>query len=131
MGGKFCIPEEDFVIKREELHKESVTQEVPTQEVVTQEVQEVQEKKTKKREKAHENSPRINVYNPSPNTLYEIGDTQGRRGAKLPRINLAFSTVNHEFIRREAKREGVSITFYLNTLLDKVRRGEIDTTKWF
>lgn len=43
--------------------------------------------------------------------------TQGRKGHKLPRINMAFSTYNHAYITRRSKECGISITEYVNNLI--------------
>ena len=47
--------------------------------------------------------------------------TQGRKGEKLPRINMAFSPENLEFLRIMAGISGQSMTRYLNTLIDRER----------
>ena len=47
--------------------------------------------------------------------------TQGRRGEKLPRINMAFSPQNLEYLRIMAGIRGVSITKYVNALIERDR----------
>lgn len=55
-------------------------------------------------------------------TLIEYGTTQGKKGQKLPRINLGFSTENHEFLRKESRRQGLTITAFINEILDERRK---------
>lgn len=43
--------------------------------------------------------------------------TQGRKGKKKPRINMAFEPDIYEYIRAEAEREDKSITQYVNDIL--------------
>lgn len=45
--------------------------------------------------------------------------TQGRKGAKLPRINMAFSPQNLEYLRVMAGLRGQSVTKYVNTLVEQ------------
>ena len=47
--------------------------------------------------------------------------TQGRRGAGLPRINMAFTEENLEYLRLMAGLRGQSMTRYVNALLEKDR----------
>ena len=56
----------------------------------------------------------------------ETGGTQGRKGAKLPRINMAFSADSLDYLRVMAALRGVSITKYVNDLVeqDKARNSE-------
>jgi predicted DNA binding CopG/RHH family protein len=52
----------------------------------------------------------------------EYGSTQGNKsGAKLKRINMAFSDNNYEFITKESRRQGMSATAFVNKLLDQYR----------
>ena len=114
MAGKFNIPSGEFIINKEE-KKESIKKE-------KQEVQEAQEKQKEKTEEPNLDKDK---------KLLEIGKTQGKKGEKLPRINIAFSTLNHEFITRKSRRAGLSATAFVNAILDKAREGEVDITKWF
>lgn len=50
-----------------------------------------------------------------------IGSTQGRKGQKLKRINMAFSDVNYEFITLQSRKMGVSATAFVNYIIDKYR----------
>lgn len=53
-----------------------------------------------------------------------IGDTQGRKGVKLKRINMAFSDDNYEYIRFESRRRGLSITQFVNQIIDEYKAKE-------
>lgn len=57
----------------------------------------------------------------------EMTGTQGRKGAKSPRINMAFSQENLEFLRVMSSIRGQSITRYVNDLIkeDMERNAEI------
>lgn len=48
--------------------------------------------------------------------------TQGKKGHKLPRINMAFSLENHEFIKRRSRQIGISATDFVNQLIDRERK---------
>lgn len=52
----------------------------------------------------------------------EIGTTQGKKGQKLRRINMAFSDVNHEYITKESRRRGISATAFVNSIIDEYRQ---------
>ena len=54
-------------------------------------------------------------------------NTQGRKGAKLPRINMAFSPQNLEYLRVMAGIHGMSITKYVNTLIERDREQNKET----
>ena len=47
--------------------------------------------------------------------------TQGRKGCKATRINMAFSTENHEFITVMARATGRTMTEFTNLVLDAYR----------
>lgn len=51
----------------------------------------------------------------------EIGTTQGKKGQKLKRINMAFSDVNHEYVTKESRRRGISATAFVNMIIDEYR----------
>lgn len=55
----------------------------------------------------------------------EIGNTQGKKGMKLKRINMAFSDDNHEYITIESRRRGISATAFVNLIIDLYRKDEI------
>lgn len=52
----------------------------------------------------------------------EIGTTQGKKGHKLKRINMAFSDENHEYITKESRRQGITSTAFVNKIIDKHRK---------
>lgn len=47
--------------------------------------------------------------------------TQGRKGCKANRINMAFTPENHEFIKIMARISGKSMTEYCNFVIQKYR----------
>lgn len=52
----------------------------------------------------------------------EAQATQGKKGAKMPRINMAFTPSNLDFIRTMAAIRGQSMTQYVNSLIEKERK---------
>lgn len=52
----------------------------------------------------------------------EIGSTQGKKGQKLKRINMAFSDTNHEYITKESRKQGISSTAFVNLIIDAYRK---------
>lgn len=54
-----------------------------------------------------------------PQPSLEANSTQGRKGAKLPRINMAFSTESLDYLRIMAALRGISITKYVNDLVEQ------------
>lgn len=51
--------------------------------------------------------------------------TQGRKGCKMPRINMAFDPDLHEWIQRSARRNGITMTNFVNSIL----REKMDSEK--
>lgn len=49
--------------------------------------------------------------------------TQGRKGCKLQRINMAFNPDIHDYIRMESRRRGLSITQFVNAVLEDYMKG--------
>lgn len=47
--------------------------------------------------------------------------TQGRKGAKATRINMAFSDSNHEYIKIMARVTGQSMTEFTNYVIEQYR----------
>jgi len=43
--------------------------------------------------------------------------TQGRKGYKMPRINMAFEPEVHSWIKKTARQKGVSMTDLVNNLI--------------
>lgn len=56
----------------------------------------------------------------TPHVEQEQG-TQGRKGQKMPRINMAFSQENLDYLRVMAALHGKSITSYVNALIQEDR----------
>lgn len=48
--------------------------------------------------------------------------TQGRKGCKLPRINMAFSAENHEYLKVMAGITGLSLTQLCNQIVEEHRK---------
>lgn len=53
--------------------------------------------------------------------------TQGRKGQKMPRINMAFSQENLDYLRVMAALQGKSITSYVNGLVREDRARNTDS----
>lgn len=47
--------------------------------------------------------------------------TQGRKGVKLHRINMGFSDDNYEFLSIISKQKGLTMTRFLNCIVDEYR----------
>ena len=58
---------------------------------------------------------------------YSARNTQGKAGMKAPRINMAFSPANHEFIEIMAHVHKISVTKYVNRLIEEERKRSADT----
>ena len=52
--------------------------------------------------------------------------TQGRKGCKIQRVNMAFSADNYDFLRTVSKLKGDSITNFVNFIVDKYREEHSD-----
>ena len=77
-----------------------------------QEVQEVQAKTAQQVQDAQEEGTTSTI---------SFGATQGRKGHKAPRINMAFSPDNHAWIKTRSRQLGISATEFVNTILDNER----------
>lgn len=77
------------------------------------EVQEVQEEKTIKETK--------NVQQVVQDVHEEMPATQGKKGAKAKRLNLAYSDANYEYISKESRRRGLTMTQFLNDIIATYR----------
>ena len=75
-------------------------------------VQEVQEDNTRSTRSSKNVAQEVHEVMPS---------TQGRKGNKMKRINMAFSDENHEWITKESRRRGISATQYVNDLIAAAR----------
>ena len=62
------------------------------------------------------------MYNRNTENVEErLPQTQGRKGHKRLRHNMAFTKVNHEFMLTQARKQGITMTEYVNKLLDDAR----------
>lgn len=52
--------------------------------------------------------------------------TAGKKGVKLPRINLAFTPANYEFIKIMAQVRGQNLTEFVNDMLREARESHAD-----
>lgn len=66
---------------------------------------------------------------PEPQQKPQAPSTQGRKGQKRQRINMAFDDENIEYLRLMSRFEGVSMTQYVNDLLDEDRKINDDKVK--
>ena len=57
----------------------------------------------------------------------QVQYTQGRKGMKQPRINMAFTPENLGYLRTMAGIKGISITKYVNDLILQDREKNADT----
>lgn len=46
------------------------------------------------------------------------GESQGREGVKLPRVNAALGTRNYEWLKKESRYRGISMSQLLNDAID-------------
>ncbi len=54
-------------------------------------------------------------------TRAKNGRTQGRKGCKLPRINMAFTPENYEFIQHVSHYKMMNLTKFVNYIIDRYR----------
>lgn len=116
---KFQIPEEDFVIRKDppkkepevviEEVKEGVSEIVPDQTVSIPEQTVVQKDAS---------------YLGRKNTTAPY--TQGRKGQSLPRLHLALTPTNYEYLRVLSRSADSSYSGFINVLLDAIREGRLD-----
>lgn len=52
--------------------------------------------------------------------------TQGRKGCKQKRINMAFTPANYSFVQIMSKAHGVTMTKFVNNVLDEYREAHPD-----
>ena len=55
--------------------------------------------------------------------------TSGLKGVKLPRINLAFTPANYEFVKIMAQVRGQTLTEFVNDMLQQARENNADLYK--
>lgn len=53
--------------------------------------------------------------------LLSSGNTSGRKGVKLSRINMAFTPENYDFIQTMARVRGETLTSFVNDMVTKYR----------
>lgn len=92
--GKFNLDEEEFQVGKEKKSKNLETKQEPKQEAGTESASSV----------------------PS-----GLTGTRGRKGQKLPTMNMRFSPENYEYIRRESAVRGLSATGFVNWLIETYR----------
>lgn len=51
----------------------------------------------------------------------KLGSTQGKKGQKLKRINMAFDDMNYDYVTKESRRQGMSATAFVNMIIEKYR----------
>jgi hypothetical protein len=89
---------------------------------VTQEAQEVQDTQ-QKRQKRKE----LKTYTEDETQeILETMQTSGRKGCKLPRVNMAFSPANYEYINIMARVRGEGMTAFVNHIVDEHRAAHQD-----
>ncbi|MBB2184771.1 hypothetical protein H0486_18100 [Lachnospiraceae bacterium MD1] len=54
----------------------------------------------------------------------QVQQTQGKKGFKMQRINMAFTPDNIDFIRIMAKIKGQTMTQFVNSILDQEREAK-------
>lgn len=59
----------------------------------------------------------------------ESQKTQGRKGCKMQRINMAFTDSNYEFIHVMSRLKGITYTDFVNELLTEYREEKCDVYK--
>lgn len=57
---------------------------------------------------------------------YDARNTQGKAGMKAERINMAFSPANYEFMRVMAGIHKMTLTKYINHLIEEERKRSAD-----
>lgn len=59
----------------------------------------------------------------------ETMQTSGKKGVKLPRINLAFTPANYDFIKCMSQVRGQNLTEFVNDMLKEARESHADIYK--
>lgn len=77
-----------------------------------QEVQDIQEEKSVEEVKKVQQVQDVHEKMPA---------TQGKKGAKAKRLNLAYSDANYEYISKESRRRGLTMTQFLNDIIATYR----------
>lgn len=93
-----------------EMEKQEVSDVRKVHEV--QEVQDIQEEKSVEEVKKVQQVQDVHEEMPA---------TQGKKGAKAKRLNLAYSDANYEYISKESRRRGLTMTQFLNDIIATYR----------
>ncbi len=81
-----------------------------------------------KLEKGQSTKGRQTTASPKEKTEREAaGKTQGRKGCKAPRINIAFTSENWDFLRVMAKLKGQNMTQFCNEIITQYREEHGET----
>ena len=124
MTKKFNIPEDEFNIpasmKSHEMQEKQDTQAVQEMHVVYK-VQEVQEAQDVHEVQAVQGDKVVQRVQIEKVNARPYGSTQGKKGEKAKRINMAFSDDNHDYITKESRRQGMSATAFVNRIIDEYR----------
>lgn len=51
----------------------------------------------------------------------DAGRTMGRKGCKMPRINMAFTGSNYDFLKTMSRLKGVPLSTYVNNIITQYR----------
>lgn len=95
------------------------------QEATAEPAQEVQEAQEAKRQY----KPRREYTEQEKQQYMQQGKTTGRKGLKMPRINLAFAPDIYEYIQIMSRVTGQSMTDYVNTILRQYMEDHQDIYK--
>lgn len=95
----------------------------------TQETPEEQETQEKAQEHKKRYKDRKEYTQEEAELFISTFKTSGRKGLKLPRINVAFSPENYEYIRTMARVRGESYTEFINWLIRTHKDENLDTYK--
>ena len=87
------------------------------QQVTTPEAPEAQEEKEEKRSY----KPRKTYCKLEQDEAMNDLRSSGRKGMKLPRINMAFTPQNYDYIKTMAQATGQSLTAFINSVIDASR----------
>lgn len=111
--------DEEFLAGLQEVHQEQdIKQEAKQeakQEVTQEDEQEVEQEA---------NIGKVETVGIIGSPVIRFGATQGRKGLKLPRINMGFSPENHDWLRLRSRQRGMTITEFVNEILDRERLKE-------
>lgn len=66
--------------------------------------------------------PAVHREKPIHEARPEFGKTQGVKGQKALRINMAFSDENYDYIKHESRRRGLSCTQFVNEIIDAYKK---------